>query len=41
MPRYTDADGAQYIEVCPRGFANEKTIYRIPATKILEAGGIF
>lgn len=37
MPRYTDADGTQYLLVCPRGFANETTIYAVPSDKIAEA----
>jgi hypothetical protein len=39
--RYTDQNGAQYIEVCPRGFINEKTIYQIPREKISEAEAAF
>jgi len=38
---YADKAGAQYLSICPRGFANEKTVYRVPADKIEAAKALF
>ena len=35
--RYTARDGSQFLSVCPRGFCNETTIYRVHPGRIAEA----
>jgi hypothetical protein len=41
MVRYIDDHGRQYLQVCPRGFANETTIYQVPSHRIVEAQDAF